>query len=392
MQDDQSMEIDLKYQVTTKWLGLFFLSSLMISCSKAPTIKSPPKSYTVHMLKMHKTLHFTGHLQPLREMTLTSPMEAVIEEIRCHYGEPVKKGQIIFVLNSAELQRTYNETLTDYLKAKDSYGMAEAKFIGTNELWKAGILSKNNYLNEESSLINARITLMQEFIKLKQLFEKTAEGQFKDLSTLSLAEFEKVRLALTRQHNLIYIKAPSDGVLLYPPKSESDTGGPVAPGMSLKAGEVLGMVGDLSGLRVQIDVPEIDIRELKLGLPATIRGVAFGPQTLQGRLVSINAQATIQGAGGLPSFIATIEVPTLNQEQQAWIKVGMSSEIELKVESMDKILVPIAAIKPHSGHNTVKILAANGKLKIRSVITGVVDADKVVIDAGLDVGDVVMYE
>ena len=375
------------------WI-IVFLSILLPACGKqTPHPKAELKSYVVKLSTTHHTMHFTGVIQPLSEQALTTPMDALVKTLHFPYGHVIKKGQIVFTLNSAELQRHYNEALTGYLKAKDSFSIARSKFAGTDSLWKAGLISRNNYLNEKSSVTTARITLMQASHSLFELIDRTkTDQQQDDLSHLSFAEFNKVRMALTRNHHLIQIKSPHDGVLLYPPKSDDEASQGVARGTQIKAGQVLGLVGDLSGIRVEINVPEVDIGVIKPGMPATIRGVAFGKQTLTGALVSVNAQAYANGNGGLPSFTAVVEVHGLTKAQQSWVKVGMSSDIELAVDSMEKLMIPTAAIKPKAGKNLVKILVSNGKTITRSVTTGAVNANTVVIDSGLQVGDVVLYE
>lgn len=365
--------------------------SLLTACNGSPSHnKSVQDTYTVKATPLHKTLYFTGTLQPLHESTLTSPVDAVIESMHYHYGQPVKKGKVVFILNSAELQRQYNDTLTEYLKAKDSYTIAKAKFNGTEDLWNSGLISKNNYLSEKSNLNNGRISLMQAKHKLTDMLEKMGDAGDEQLSNLSFAEFDKVRLALTSQHNLIRLKASRNGVLLYPPKETGDTAGRITVGSTVKAGQVLALMGDLSGVSVEIDVPEVDIAEIKPGMPAIIRGVAFGKQPLKGALVAINAQASSTNSNALPSFSAIVEVKSLTPIQQSLIKVGMSAAVELAVDSTDKLLVPIAAIQQQSGKNIVKVQTPNGKISIRPVITGPVHQDKVVIESGLKTGDVVM--
>jgi HlyD family secretion protein len=378
--------------MTRQLLCMIYLTICLSACSKQVSNPKPTlKSYVVHVSTIHKTLHFTGLIQPIGETALIAPLAAVIETMQYHYGQAVKKGQILFILNSTELQHQYSETLTGYLKAKDNYRIAHSKFMGTNQLWKAGLISKNNYLNEKSSLMVARITLMQDLRNLIELVEKTDDGQHDYLSKLSFAEFDKVRLALASKYNLIYVKSPRDGVLLYPPINDNATG-PVKSGMSVKSNQVIGFIGDLSGIRIEISVPEVDISFVQPGMQAIIHGVTFGKHSLNGQVIAINAQASLRGSDGLPSFTAIIEVHELNQEQQEWIKIGTSAEITLTNESLDKLLIPIAAIKPQAGQNVVNVLAENGDITPHSVITGAVDVDKVVIDLGLNEGDVVMYE
>ena len=160
----------------------------------------------------------------MHESAITSPVDAVLDAEHYHYGQLIPKDAIVFTLNSMDLQKLYNETLTEYLKAKDRYTIARTKFVGTEDLWQSGLLSKNNYLSEKSSLNTERVTLMQATKKVSELLEKMGHGNSADeeLAGLSLSEFDKVSLALMSKHNLIELKAPRKGVLLYPPHSNDE--------------------------------------------------------------------------------------------------------------------------------------------------------------------------
>lgn len=376
-----------------KSLIVVVLTSYLIACGDLTSHKKRTMmTYVVHSSALHKTLHFTGIVQPLQETSVTSSLDAIVEAMPYHYGQPVKKHEEIFTLNSVDLQKQYNDTLTDYLKAKDNYSVSRARFTGTEDLWKAGLLSKNNYVSEKSSLTTTRVALMQATRKLSEMLEKTGDNTYKNLTSLSFSDFDKVRLALTGKHNLIHLKSPSDGVLLYPPKANDDKNGRISVGAQVKAGQVLALIGDLSGIRVDIDVPEIDIDKIKPGMPAVIHGVAFAKQELKGNLVAVNAQASPSNGSALPSFTAVVEVVGLDAKQQSWIKVGMSASIELAVDSADKLLIPIAAISQKNGINSVHVRATNGEISVRPVVTGAALADQVVIDSGLSAGDVVTYE
>lgn len=370
-----------------------FLALFLVSCGGNEQQKTTSViTYEVKPQPLHKTLHFTGTIQPLHESTLASPMEAVVDTMNFHYGQMVKKGDVVLTLNSNELQKQYNDTLTDYLKAKDSYTIAKAKFSGTQDLWKSGLLSKNNYLSEKSSIDTARVTLMQATRKLTEMLEKMDENNSQNLSALSLADFDKVRKILTSNHNIIRLKAPSDGVMLYPPKAGDDKATRITVGSSVKSGQVMALVGDLNGISVEIDVPEIDIDKIRPGMIATISGIAFGKHQLKGTLVAVNAQASNTSNGGLPSFTAVVEVKTLTAEQQPWIKVGMSAAIELNVDSDNQLLVPIAAVKREKGNSIVMVQLAQGSINKRIITTGTAQADSVVVESGLKEGDVVVYD
>ncbi|WP_232220323.1 efflux RND transporter periplasmic adaptor subunit [Legionella tunisiensis] len=252
---------------------------------------------------------------------------------------------------------------------------------------------KNNYLSEKSSLDTARVSLMQATRKLSEMLEKMDDGESaaKNLSALNIADFDKVRQALSTKHNLIHLKAPTDGVLLYPPKASEDKSARLMVGAAVKSGQVLALVGDLTGVSIEIDVPEIDIDKIHTGMAANITGVALGKQVLKGELVAVNVQASNNG-GALPSFSAVVEVKNLSEEQRRWVKVGMSASVELPITGNEQLLVPIVAVKQEKGNSVVKILASDGSLSNRIVSTGSAQADKVVIASGLKIGDVVAYD
>lgn len=350
------------------------------------------QSYQVKPRSMHKVIYFTGTIQPLHVSTLTSPMDAVIETIHYHYGQSVKEQDVVMTLSSNELQKQYNDTLTDYLKSKESYTIAHAKFIGTQELWDAGLLSKNNYLSEQSGLNTTRITLMQSKRKLTELLEKTDADSVNDLSNLTLTKFNKVKQALNSKHNLIHLKASGNGVLLYPPQREEEQPSKLTVGSIVKAGQVIALVGDLTGLSVEIEIPEMDINQIHSGIKATITGVALGQEILHGELVAVNAQASSSANGALPSFNAIVEIKNLTPTQQQKVKVGMSASIALAIESRHQLLIPIRAVKQEHNQSIVQIQSPQGNAQPRVVSTGAALADQVVIERGLNAGDVVLYD
>lgn len=350
------------------------------------------KSVEIHTSSLHEILHFTGTVQPLHEITLTSPFEGILENVHYPFGQHVKKGQIVFTLNSASLQKQYNDALTEYLKAKDNFAITKAKFTGTEELWKAGLISKNNYMSETSNLNTTHVTLMQSLHALSALLAKTGEQTTEKLTELNLADFEKVQNALSTQHHIIRFKAPINGVVLYPPLSNDMKANHLMVGSTVKAGQALALIGDLSGIRIEIDIPEIDIDKIKPNLSATVHGVAFNQQELKGTLKSITSQAAMTSTSTLPSFQATIEVTSLTPEQQAWIKVGMSATVDLDVTRDEQLMVPIAAVYLNHGKSFVRIRALDGTIIEKRVHTGTSKADSVAILDGLKDGDVVIYE
>ncbi|OGV52123.1 MAG: hypothetical protein A3F46_05745 [Legionellales bacterium RIFCSPHIGHO2_12_FULL_42_9] len=369
------------------------MTGLLMRCSHHNSTNNLKSiNYSVGAQPLHQSLFFTGIIQPLNEMALTCPIDAVVETMPYHYGQFVKFGEIVLILNSSELEKQYNDTLTDYLKSKDNFGVADARFNGTQELWSAGLISKNNYLSEKSSLNTARIALLQSTQKLTEMLGKMDMTSKQDLSALNIAEFNKVQKALSSHHNLIHLKAPTEGVLLYPPKAGEDKSNRVAVGSTVKSGQVIALIGDVTGIHVEIDIPETDINKIHKGMSAQITGAALGKYSLKGYVVSVNTQAIPGNTGTPPFFSAMVEVSNLTAEQRTAIKIGMSAAIELMIDEDKQLLIPIKAIRQDNGKRLVTVLNKDGTEETREVETGVATADQVVIDRGLKEGEVVVYD
>src|SRR5204863_1822040 len=124
--------------------------------------------------------------------------------------------------------------------------------------------------------------------------------------------------------------ATADGIALVPPKSgSSESSSEIAVGTSVKQNQVLVSIGNLEGLSVKIAINEIDINQVAPGQEAMITGVGFPKETLKGFVKEVASQAQIAqgGLGGLPTFSATVIVPSLTPEQKKLIRVGMSAKI-----------------------------------------------------------------
>lgn len=376
---------------TLRFLLVILGSAILITaCDNNKKQKHHPQIYTVKSGTIKKSLRFAGTIEPLSESVISSPIDASVEKIHFQYGQRVKKGQNIFTINSPGLQLQFNESLTEYLKAKDSFNVTVAKFSGTKDLWEAGLIAKNNYLSEKSNLNNAHMTLMRATRNLDELLEKMDDNNKDELSNLSFSAIDKVQRVLELNHNLINLKAPCDGILLRPAHTSDDKSSRITVGSSVKTGQALAIVGDLQGVRIEIDVPEVDVDLLKSGMKATVTSIAGNKTPLNGEIKEISSQATSGSGNGLPSFTGFVEVNSLNNSQK-WVKVGMSANVEIIIESTNKLIIPIQAIEFKQGHSFVQVSAKDGNIKEQQITTGSVDESRVVVVHGLNDGDQIIY-
>lgn len=374
---------------------LLLFSMTLLSCGHDKQEKKEQEKTQVHEVKgktLKSTLYFTGEVLPLNEQAVTSPVDATVKTIVHNYGQHVDKGETIIILDSQQLQKEYQEALTAYLKAKDTYDTAKSKFVGTKDLWDAGIIPKNTFVGDKSALDNNHVALFQARRKLEIIIKKIDPDKLKTMLELDVSEAEKIKKELETKYNIIELKAPQSGIVLQPPKSGGKEG-ELSVGSQIKAGQVVALIGDLNGIAVNIKVSEIDIGKLKQGLHARVKGVAFADHKLQGTVVRVNNQASSAAgsSGGLPIFNARVEVNKMSEAQQKVIKVGMSAAIEVDFKSVKVILVPIDAVYQDKGKTYVNVQTADGKSKPTMVTTGATSFNDVIVKSGLKPGDKVVY-
>lgn len=367
------------------------LCCLIISCNTQKDKAPHQLQETIQSVQIHKSLFFTGIIQPIQEIAVISPTDAIVESMTFQYGQIVPKNTKFMTLNAPELKKRFNESLTEYLKAKDHFRNLQSKFSGTKDLWKEGIISKNNYLSEQSGLSTARISLMQAQKKLDDILILADQKDMKTLSDLKLTDFKQIKQMLSSQHQQIYLQAPFEGMLLYPPKSLENKDERIVVGHAVKANQVIALIGDLTGLHIEIQIPETDINKVRPGMSAIIRTVTSGKHPLQGKVLAVNAQAT-PSQNGLPSFSALIEVKTLSKDDQERIKIGMSANIEVQDDEPDQLTVPIRAVHLRDNKTWVTILNKKHQTEERVIVTGRADPSRVTVIQGLKPGEVIVYD
>ncbi|MDI1352570.1 MAG: HlyD family efflux transporter periplasmic adaptor subunit, partial [bacterium] len=223
------------------------------------------------------TIYFPGVVNPLGFYIILSPVDGVINEVTVNYGERVKKGDLIYTITSSQLADNYRQSIEDLVKSMKSYQNLLFQNNGNTQMYKLGLISKVAFLDSNQQLQNAELELYESKQKLIKLLALTGQKQF-DFERLSPDKMENVRALLQTPLNSVNIIAPEDGILFFPSKSFSsasatdDKASKITRGSIIKDGQVLAIIGNLSGVMFGIDVNEIDFHKLNLGQKASITG------------------------------------------------------------------------------------------------------------------------
>lgn len=379
----------LKYGTNTmRFIALFAIlfSLLVAACHSSEHKKGDGQQeiFTVTERSTQKNLYFSGYIKPFSVIDVTCPVAGTVAKKYFVYGQAVQKNDPLLEINSSKYAADYQQALVQYLKAKDEYFNEKSKFIGTEDLWKNKLISKNEFQSEESKLAGSFLSYLQARSNLQDLLGRNIDEQ------LSIKDTEAVRKTLSQLSTVMKITAPANGIILYPSKRSEggDEDSNIEIGGEIKAGQTLLTIGDLSSISVDISVGEIDIDKIKKGQAVTISGISL-PKALKGQVYAVGAQAKISGSsGGLPSFSIKIIAPNPSNTKNKPIRVGMSAKVTIEIPSPPRILIPIKAVYEKNGVMLVKVFNPKTKTIKETVIkAGETTLNEVEIKSGLTKGD-----
>lgn len=380
----------IQYQI--KSMSSYLPLSLAILGLLAINLHKSLSFYTVTLSSKPTILNFAGFANPITTTNIESPVDGIVNSILINYGEPVKKGEVVFLLQSKKMEGEFREAVQNYVKAKSTYQNSLFKFNGNQELFKLGLISKLNFEDSENELKSNELALWNTELEVKKNLNLTGI-QYEELQGITMEDIDKIREIMQKAFRGIKITSPQDGILLFSSKTlgansdESQTG-PVHIGSPTKQGQILAVVANMTGLILEITVNETNFKNVFEGQKASVTGPAFGNIELEGKVIDINHQANSADFNSTPTYTVHVSVPKLNEEQRKAIQVGMSTQVSLVKENPPTITIPLQALIEKDGQYTVqKRNPQTKKLEEVNVTTGETDVDSVQILQGLSVGD-----
>ena len=378
--------------------------------------------HTVAPQALSSSIALTGRLQPLQLINVNSPLMGKVERVEFQYGDMVKAGQVLLVMDVSDAQVRYRDAKAAYIKAADnlrqvtdwdnSMDVARAKrsltkarlslesqnknLVETERLFKLGIIPANELESVRQQTVGQQLDYQSAEEELKAA---QARGNQEGLQVARFeAENAKVRLQLVEAELAhAVVRAPVSGIVVKPagggPGGAGGKGAKTAErGEVFQSGEVLLAIGDLTAFSVVSKVDEVDVTKVRAGQKVYVTGDAFPGARLTGAIRSISPQAEEGGMRATPSFQVNMAIDALTPEQRQRILVGMSANVEIVVhEKADALLVPVSAVFTEGDKRFVARQSAGngGSAEKVEVQTGATTLDAVEVVQGLQPGDVI---
>ncbi len=209
-------------------------------------------------------LNLSGSVISDNQKMITSRYMGIVKKMLVSEGEIVKKGQLLYVIDSKEIDAKKEQVELGISQAQLALQMNKNQYnntllnLGRNErLFKKGMVSKFQLENLQLAVRN-----LKDMVKISQK---------------QVAQARAMKKEVMNQYNYLKLKAPNNGVIIAKKLNAGEMAIPGMPGVILT---------DLSKLSVMVEIAENDIKFMKMGKKVDITIPSLGFKTV-GKIYSI---------------------------------------------------------------------------------------------------------
>ena len=315
----------------------------------------------VELFDIDVTHKATGEVGANRDrFVIVSPrVSGVVKELFVDWGDHVKKGQKLAILDSIEL----GEVRANYKKAMAMLRMAKKNYSREKTLYKQKISSTKHFLEAENAYEQARI-------ELKALKEK--------LILMGQQEGDIQGIAEDHVSSLFILSAPFDGTVI-----EKN----VAIGELKDAFTPIVTISDLTNLWVWFDIYEKDIPIVFRGNKVMISVASYPDEQFEGLVTYIGAT--------VDEKTRTVKVRAEVDNRHEKLKPGMFAKVLLlhQSETMNSSpVVPVETVQTDGQKHFVFVPLKEGYFLKRDVVIGAGVDGYVKVISGLSRNDKVVVK
>jgi len=261
----------------------------------------------------------SGTLNAVATVPVGSQISGQVKDIYADFNTPVKKGQVMALIDPATFELRVNQTRADLDAAESAASVARSSLAG---------------LQAEFGRMKIARDSTREQLKAVQAQIEVSQGQVQ-----SAVAAVKQRDSLLRQAQIdlerTVIRAPVDGTVVLRNVAAGQT---VAP--SRQAPVLFTIAQDLRDMQVEAAIDEADVGRLRVGLPATFAVDAFPRRNFNGEIQLIRKSPP--NAQNAVSYTVVISAPN----PDLTLLPGMTANVRIAVENRDSVLkVPNAALR-----------------------------------------------
>jgi multidrug efflux pump subunit AcrA (membrane-fusion protein) len=356
-----------------------------------------------------------GEIRSVNSMILTAPQVPDPRIVRiAESGRPVKKGDVVVEFDAAAQEQQLLERNTTVRTVDSEIVQTRASHRIVNEQDGMNLMT-SEYNLQRAKLDASKAEVVSEIEGAKSRIDVTiSEGELKQVNTVVNAHKTTQDADLTRLQqrkdktvrdvdrakgylSKMVLVAPQDGIVNLLPnfRAQGNFGSappPFKEGDRAWTGAAIAEIPDLSNMRIDLKLDEVDRGKMKLGQRVKVRVDAIADRELGAELDWISPIAAVDFRRGFGMSEKTFPARATLKQLDGRLRPGMSASAEIVIESEpNTILIPVRASIMHQGKPAVYL--QHGKdFVIRNIEVGKRNDTDMVVTKGLREGEIVALE
>jgi HlyD family secretion protein len=364
-----------------------------LRASFRPTLKrSAVTVSTVEKGEIENTINASGEVLPEFEETITSPINASVQEVILDAGSPVKPGQSVLTLDKSTSQTEYAKLKfqleskhNDIQKLRLDLDKSFYDIQSSNDIKQLQINSLQADVENAKRLFRAGggtqedVSKAELSLRVAKLEKQQLENEIKSKQQTMRVEMKEAEIAASIQENdlnelgrklkLANIIASREGVVTWVNKNI---------GTTIREGDALARIADLTSFKVQGSLSDNYLDQLHNSMPAIIR---INETQIRGTVTNI--QPSVQNS------IISFGIQ-LDERNNKLLRPNMKVDVFLVTSSRVNTL-RVANGPAFKGVPTQDVFVlANGKAERRTVHIGLTNFDYVEIKDNVRPGEVII--
>lgn len=268
------------------------------------------------------TISATGKLSAVEMVEVGTQVSGTIDEIYVDYNTPVKKGQLLAVLDPdvltsqvAAAKASLAVSQAGVASASASVVEAERNHNRNKELWERKLIARSEVESTETSLALARASLAEARARVAQSQESLKQSE----TNLNYAR----------------ITSPIDGVIV---DKAVEVGQTVAASFSTPT--LFSIAKDLTQMQIEANIDEADIGNIKAGQKAMCTFDAWPDERFEATVSQIRLSP--ETISNVVTYIVILKID--NSEKR--LLPGMTANLNVITEQRENVVrIPAAALR-----------------------------------------------